>query len=61
MVKKGVATPYRSRTPARGPLLGPNVLPWVRSEKSEKTEKDKINKKQKDREEKTKRTIIEES
>jgi hypothetical protein len=26
-IKKGGATPGRSRTPARGPLFGPNVLP----------------------------------
>jgi hypothetical protein len=26
-IKKGGATPDRSRTPARGPLFGPNVLP----------------------------------
>jgi hypothetical protein len=26
-IKKGGATPDRSRTPARGPLFEPNVLP----------------------------------
>jgi hypothetical protein len=33
-IKKGGATPDRSRTPARGPLFGPNVLPLVKSEES---------------------------
>jgi hypothetical protein len=32
-IKKGGATPDRSRTPSRGPLFGPNVLPYVRSER----------------------------
>jgi hypothetical protein len=34
-IKKGGATPDRSsRTPARGPLFGPNVLPYVKSKES---------------------------
>jgi hypothetical protein len=57
-LKKGEATPDRSRTPARGPLFGFNVLPQVKSAKSIKAEKDRI--KKKDRK-KTERTLIEES
>jgi hypothetical protein len=33
-IKKNGASPNRSRTPARGPLFGPNVLPQEKSEKS---------------------------
>jgi hypothetical protein len=40
-IKKGGATSDRSRTPARGPLFGPNVLPYVKSEKRNKAEKDR--------------------
>jgi hypothetical protein len=36
LIKKGGATPDRSRTIARGPLFEPNVLPKVRSEKRNK-------------------------
>jgi hypothetical protein len=39
-IKKGGATPDRSRTPARRPLFGLNVLLYGRSEKRNKTEKD---------------------
>jgi hypothetical protein len=53
-IKKGGATPDRSRTPASGPPFGPNVLPYVRSEKRNKAEKDRTKKKQKDREKKPK-------
>jgi hypothetical protein len=38
-IKKGGATPNRSRTPARGLLFGLNMLPQVKSEKSIKVEK----------------------
>jgi hypothetical protein len=33
-IMKGEATPDRSRTPARGPLFGPNLLLYVKSEES---------------------------
>jgi hypothetical protein len=33
-IKKGGATPDRSKTPVRGPLFGPNVLPKVKTEES---------------------------
>jgi hypothetical protein len=38
-IKKGGATPDGCRTPARGSLFGPNLLPQVKSEKRNKTEK----------------------
>jgi hypothetical protein len=41
-IRKGRPIPNRSRTPARQPLFGPNVLPYVRSEKKNKTAKDRI-------------------
>jgi hypothetical protein len=53
-IKKGGATPDRSRTPAPGPLFKPHVLLQVKSEKSIKTEKDRIKKR---KTEKTKRTL----
>jgi hypothetical protein len=39
-INKSGATPNRSRTPAREPLFGPDVLSYVRSEKRNKSEKD---------------------
>jgi hypothetical protein len=52
-IKKGGTTSDRSRTPACGPLFGPNVLSQVRKEKRNKTEEDRIKK--------TKKILIEES
>jgi hypothetical protein len=46
-IKKGGTTSGRSRTPACGPLFGPNVLPKVKKEKRNKTEENRIKKKQK--------------
>jgi hypothetical protein len=40
-IKKGGVTPDRSRTPARGPLFGPNVLLYVKSEESKKQKEHK--------------------
>jgi hypothetical protein len=43
-IKKGGATPDRSRNPARGPLCGPNVLPFTEKTKRTLIEESKIKK-----------------